>query len=370
MKICFISPYYPKKCGISIYTKRIVDSLVNDKIDVKIIPFNSSSDIKNLYSKLKDNNPDIIRLEYALSIYGVYSLLVLAMLLIFKIKNKTKIIANFHEVKRETDLLGVFGKTYYYFISKLFDRVYVHTNEARMILNIKCKVGRSKIKVIPHGTYVFKYKENFSKELTEKFGLKNKKVILYFGYIHVDKGIQYLLSASKILLRQNSKLLKNTTVLISGSVRSREGIFKLFEKKDQTYLKKLINLNNELGLNDFVKFTGFIEDKYVYSLLKIAKVIVLPYTNVEQSGVLNLALAVHKPVIASSIGGLKETLQKAGVLVLPENAQEIANSIMKLFQDKKHYANIVSQYKEINYNQSTEQIALKLIKEYKNLIKA
>jgi len=44
---------------------------------------------------------------------------------------------------------------------------------------------------------------------------------------------------------------------------------------------------------------------------------------------------------------------------------------IKLFSsfDKKYYAGIVSQYKEINDSQNTEQIAIKLIKEYKNLIK-
>jgi glycosyltransferase involved in cell wall biosynthesis len=276
---------------------------------------------------------------------------------------------NYHEVKRETDLFGDLGKIYYYLISKIFDKIFVHTTEAKKILIFGCKVNKSKIKVIPHGTYEFKNKNDFSKEIIRKFGLKDKKIILYFGYIHVDKGIQYLLEASKILLKQNPKLNDNYIVLISGIVRPREGLFKIFEKKDQTYLKNLLNLKNELGLNSFVKFTGFIEDKYMYSLLNLAKVIVLPYTNVEQSGVLNLALAVHKPVVASEIGGLKETLQKAGILVPPANSEKIANSILQLFEDKKYYNDIVRQYKELNYIQSTKNITKNLINEYKSLIK-
>jgi glycosyltransferase involved in cell wall biosynthesis len=276
---------------------------------------------------------------------------------------------NYHEVKRETDLLGILGKVYYYLISKIFDKIYVHTAEAKGILSFKCKVDKLKIQVIPHGTYVFKNTKYFSKELIKKYGLENKRIILYFGYIHVDKGIQYLIQASKILLKKNPEITTNTIVLIAGIVRPREGIFKFFEKKDQTYLQNLVTLKNELGLNNFLKFTGFIEDKYIYSLFKLAKVIVLPYTNVEQSGVLNLALAVHKPVVASRIGGLKETLHNGGVLVPPENPQEIANSIVKLFQDKKHYANVIRQYKELNYLLSTENITKKLVTDYKSLIK-
>jgi len=369
MKICFISPYPPKLGGLSTYSKRTVDSLSrNNNVETVVIPVNSFKNVFDILN-IKTIKPDIVRLEYNIPTYGIISIPIFCIFLFFKIFTKIKFIVNYHEVKRETDLLGTLGEAYYYLISKIFDKIYVHTAEAKKILSLKCKVDKSKIKIIPLGTYEFKNKKDFSKALTKKFGLKNKKVILYFGYIHVDKGIQYLLSASKILLRQNPKLKNNTIVLISGIVKSRKGIFKLFEKKDQTYLRNLVNLKNELGLNGFVKFTGFIEDIYVYSLLKLAKVIVLPYTNVEQSGVLNMALAVHKPVIASSIGGLKETLQKAGVLVPPESPQEIADSIMKLFQDKKHYANVVRQYKELNYLQSTGNITKKLISEYKNLIK-
>ena len=118
-----------------------------------------------------------------------------------------------------------------------------------------------------------------------------------------------------------------------------------------------------------VKFIGSVEDKEIYSLINLSKIMVLPYTNAEQSGILNLALAVHKPMIASNIGGLKETLKDIGVLVSPKNSREIEKEIKKLFEDKKYYNSIVQGYKKIEEEQNTAKINKLIVKEFRELIK-
>lgn len=94
----------------------------------------------------------------------------------------------------------------------------------------------------------------------------------------------------------------------------------------------------------------------------------MPYTNVDQSGVLNIALASHKPVIASNIGGLKETLKEAGILVPKKNPYAIAEKIIQLTKNKKLYNQIVEKYKEIDKKQNTRVITKILIKQYNELL--
>lgn len=368
IKICFISPYPPGKGGISLYTKRIVDNLRKNNVDVNIIPFNNPKDIKKIYLELNKIKPDIIRLEYTISIYGISSFSLFKLLRKFKRKNKTKLVVNFHEVKRDTDFFGYFGIKYYSLISNLFNKIYVHTNEAKEILIKRCNIHKNKIKIIPHGTYEFEEKRNLEKEIRKKYNLDNKNVILFFGYIHIDKGIEYLISAGEILFKTYPNLKKDTMILITGDVRHREGFFKIFEKKDRYYLKKLINLKEKLNLKDNVKFIGSIEDKYVYSMINLSKLVVLPYTNAEQSGVLNLVLAVHKPIIASNIGGLGETLKDSGVLVPPKDCNKIAKEMLKLLNNRRYYNSVVKKYIDIEREQNTDKINKIIIKELRNLI--
>ncbi|MBU1130209.1 glycosyltransferase [Patescibacteria group bacterium] len=356
MKICFISPYPPKKCGISTYTKEIVDSLVNNNINVTVVPFNCSSDIKYVYSKLKKNNPDIVRIEYALSIYGLLSPLVLAILYIFKIKNKNKTIVNFHEVKKEIDLLGILGIANYFLVSMLFDKIYVHTKEAKEILENKCRINSQKISIIPHSTFNFVDTNYYNKELKAQYKLSNKPIVLYFGFILSDKGIEYLLEAIHHLQIYNPNLVKRIQVIIAGDVRPRSGVFKCFEKKDRQYKNRLKKISKEFQLNETVKFIGFIEEKFVYSLIKLASIAVMPYTKVEQSGVLHRILPLNKPIIASNIGGLQETLKKVGILVKPRNAVAIAEAITLLLKNKNYYKKISNGYKKLSRKLDVSQV--------------
>jgi glycosyltransferase involved in cell wall biosynthesis len=370
MKICFISPYPPKKCGIATYTTKLVQGFSDQGLRVSLIPINKPADLLPLYSKLKSIKPDLIRLEFALSIYGVDSLWILFVLSVYKLKTKAKLVISLHEVKREIDILGLVGQIFFSLTAKLFDRVYVHTKEAKTTLTQQCKVKPSTIQVVPLGTFDFGSVKNYQNQLNKIFEINNKQVILYFGYIHVDKGIQYLLRACQILFKNHPNLKRQVVILIAGEVRPRVGIFKLFEKKDQDYFMSLKKLVTKLGLNEYVKFTGYVNDKHRYSIFKLARMVVLPYTNVEQSGVLNMALAIPVPVIASNIGGLKETIQGSGVLVPPKDPEAIAKSLWLLLQDKTLTTKLIQGYQRINQQQSTRRITRILIADFQQLIKS
>jgi len=368
MKICFISPYPPNIGGLSAYTKRSVDSLLKiSDWEISVISFNKGSDIFRLLPRLIKYKPSVVRLEYNIPSYGVATIPIFFILLIYKCIGHKKLVINYHEVKRETDLLKGLGILFYHFFSRLFDRIYVHTEEARQILIKKCYLSPKNIRVIPLGFYIFNNKKDYSKQLEKKYNLGSKKVILYLGFIHVDKGIQYLIKAVNYIKNNYPEISKEIKVIIGGDIRPRKGIFRLLERKDCIYKKELLSLKNRLNLDDIVSFIGYVNERYLYSLIKISRLAVLPYLNVEQSGILNMVLPLRKPLIASNISGLEETLKEVGILVPPRDYKKIGESIYKLLTDNRFYNLTISKYSTISKGLEFKIITNQFIQDLKSL---
>jgi len=383
MNILFISPYPPMEDGIADYTKKLVDELsrnVNNEIiivSLKQKKLNNNKvfytlsfnplDLLKTYFLLKNKNLSVIHLQYDFSSYMLLTFPILFLLLMLRIFSKTKIVVTFHEAKRDLELYGVFSLVFYRCISIIFHRIYTHTTESLYVLKYNYKINNLKLKLIPHGTYVFKDKNNYSKELVKKFNIDNNKLnLLFFGYIYKAKGIEYLIKATS-LLQETNKYKGRFNLIIVGGIRERNGLFKFFEKRNLQYLQTLKLLVKTLGVNKQVKFIGFLKDKYIYSIFKNSDILILPYTSVDQSGVLNIALAAQTPTIASNIGGFKDTLKHSGILVPPKNAVKIFEGIVNLDSNRKLYNKIKKEYKNINLEQSTRNVSLKLIHDYENL---
>lgn len=368
MNLIFITPFPPLKGGISAYSKRTYDQLVSSGLNVEVLTFSSFSDLFKLIQLLNDKKYEALRLEYNLATFGLQGITILLGIIYTKFFHPHTILTiNYHEVKRDIDIIGPIGKLYYWFYSLPFKRIYLHTVEAKEVLNQICKVPLKKIKVIPLGTYEFSNKEDFSLEINEKFQLGNKKLVLYFGYIHIHKGIEYLIKAINVLLESNPELKLDFKVLIVGSVRERKGLFKIFESKDKEYYQSLLDLQEKFNLKDIIQFSSYIEDKYVYSLLNRAEIVVLPYTNTEQSGVLNQALALSKPVVASNIGGLGETLRNVGVLVPPANEYFIAKALDKLLNEEAYYNEVKDSYTTLSQGISSQTVTKMFLEDLEDL---
>ena len=75
--------------------------------------------------------------------------------------------------------------------------------------------------------------------------------------------------------------------------------------------------------------------KVVDWLASRADIVVLPYRNIEQSGVLYTALAFGRPLVLSSVGGFTEIGERgAARLVPPEDPDELAEAITELIADR------------------------------------
>ena len=360
-KLTIISPYPPESGGLSTYTKRLYDYLkTRREITIRVVPLNSITDIPKLFN-LRSGNPDYIRLEYNIPAYGFSTIPLFVIVLFYRLFTPIKLVVNYHEVSRETQMLGFFGRIFYFTFSSIFHHIYVHTTEAKSILINRCRINSAKITVIAHGITILDGGTKKPSLIRKHYGLDSRKIILLFGFIHPDKGIEYALKALALIKRSNKNIFGNIQLVIAGDIRMRGGIFKIFQNKDKEYKLKLLSLVRELELDGSVTFLSYIEPTLVKSLLQSAYIALMPYVRVEQSGVLNLLLPIGKPIIASNIGGLGETLKDTGILVGVGEVGEIVKQIKKLLQDKMYYTEVKRSYQKLTKQLDTSNVVNQFI---------
>jgi glycosyltransferase involved in cell wall biosynthesis len=187
-------------------------------------------------------------------------------------------------------------------IRKSADAIIVHGNKMKQIV-AEAGVEENKIWIMPHGEFSFYRKWSSDK-------IKERKVVLYFGTIREYKGIQYLLKAAPIV----HSLCPDCKIVIAGSG----------------------NLNKYLPANEvpdyFEVYNRFIPDEEVAGLFQQAAVVVLPYIDGTQSGVVPLAYSFGKPVVVTNVGSIPESVDhgKTGYIVPPRNAEAIAEAVANL----------------------------------------
>lgn len=177
--------------------------------------------------------------------------------------------------------------------------------------------------------------------------------VLFFGRISPYKGIKYLLDAFIILVKEKKYL--DITLTIAGS-----GNFD-FEIEEYKKYPQITILNN------------YIDPEVLADLINQSSVVVCPYTDATQSGVVMSSYAFKKPVIATNVGGLPEMVEnkKTGLIIEPQSSQAIYEAIVELYNNKillqEMSENIEKTYfsGEKSWNASAESfmVALSKIKE-------
>jgi glycosyltransferase involved in cell wall biosynthesis len=167
-------------------------------------------------------------------------------------------------------------------IYKKIDKIIVHADKTKQDLFIKFNIDKNKIEVIPHGLLEIKNEKVTDLDVYNKMNF-NKIIISFLGNISIYKGIDYLINAWNSI---NTKI-NNIQLIIAG-------------KGDLSKYKIISNKDNVIIDNRFLSDTEF------YTYLKYSDIIILPYREISQSGVLLSALTEKKLIIATDKGGLGE----------------------------------------------------------------
>lgn len=190
------------------------------------------------------------------------------------------------------------------------ERLIVHGAKIkRQILNEKF-LDRNKIHVIPCGHFT-SFTRWRSDDITEDANL-----VLFFGRIWQYKGLEYLIKAEPEI----SRSLPGVKIIIAGLGEPIERYLEMIDHPD-----------------NFLIYNYFVPDKMVAWLFQKSALVVLPYIECSQSGVIPLAYSFAKPVVATQVGSIPEVVEdeKTGVLVPPKNSSSLARAVIRLLKDSK-----------------------------------
>lgn len=194
------------------------------------------------------------------------------------------------------------------------------------------KTEQKPVAVVPHAAYSFYVNHNY------KLPNTIHKQIAFFGRIDVYKGVDVLVEA---FYKSNTNGLK---LLIAGS-----GAI------DDTILEKIKNNHNVILEN------RYIENDEIAGLMGNTDIVVLPYTNASQSGVIPMAFAFGKMVIATNVGALSEQVPTGTGILTDVNSDAIAEAIDNIYSTPEkilEYGRNAKRYAdtELSWNHSAELV--------------
>lgn len=151
-------------------------------------------------------------------------------------------------------------------------------------------------------------------------------LVTFFGNIEHRKGIAFLLKAFPSVLQQ----VPGARLLIAG---------KAFDDI-RVYERMVV----ELGIEEAVTIHAeYVELTDIPALMQSSRVLVLPYIQGPNSGLIPTANAYHRPVVCSDLPGLREMVDhgRTGLLVQPANSEAISDAIVRVLADEELERNLI-----------------------------
>jgi D-inositol-3-phosphate glycosyltransferase len=201
----------------------------------------------------------------------------------------------------------------------------------------------ARVRLVPHPVYEIFPPPVSKAEARRRLGIRDGRVILFFGYIRGYKGLRYLLEALPEILRRVSVRL-----VVCGE---------FYEGRSETLdLIERLKIGGSVTLHDH-----FIPNDRVGDYFCAADAVALPYVSATQSGIVQIAYFYGRPVIATTVGGLPETVLegRTGYLVPPGNPEAIARAVLRFYEKDRtaHFEkNIRSEKKKYSWDRMAEAI--------------
>ena len=168
---------------------------------------------------------------------------------------------------------------------------------------------RDRVHVIPHVAM-----GNMTNQGQIDHSLTDPNTILFFGRIWDYKGLKYLIEAEPMI----SAECPDAKIIVAG------------EGDDFEKYRQMIKDSDRFEIHN-----RWITDEERSAFFSRAGVVVLPYTDATQSGVVPVAYNYGKPVVATDVGALSDCVMdnETGYLVAPRQPQELAKAIIKLLKN-------------------------------------
>jgi len=341
-RVAILGNHLPRQCGIATFTSDLCDAIgaefgatellalpVNDTEEGYRYPervrFELSEGDLSSYRQAADflnfSNIDLVCLQHE---YGIFGGAAGGHILELLRRLHMPIVTTLHTVLREpnADQRMVMDE-----IASMSDRMIVMSQNSAEILQDVFHVPDHKIDLIPHGVPDVPFIDpNFYKDC---FGTEGKIVMLTFGLLSPNKGIENVIQALPRILSENSNVVYMVAGVTHPHIRRHEG------DRYRLYLQAMAQ---DLGVAANVIFHNkFVSPQELVELIGSADIYITPYKHKEQvvSGTLARALSAGKAIISTPyLHAIELLANDRGVLVPFDDPKAIADRTLDLLRDE------------------------------------
>lgn len=184
-------------------------------------------------------------------------------------------------------------------------------------------------------------------ELRSKYA--DKKLVLYVGRIIPRKGIEYLIKSIGIVAQKYNDVL---FILIG----------------DGEYEQTAKQLCEDTGVSNHVLFLSALSDESLFSYYKSAQIFILPSLSEGLPTTILEAMYFNTPVISTNIPGIRNHFKDVALLVSPKNEYELAEKIIKLFDENELASTLSVNGKSYVFNNYTwDRVSESCLKIYNSI---
>lgn len=347
MKITLVGSYTPRKCGIATFTenlKKAIDSNFKnrDSFETSVVALNDFGNTYNYNDKevkfiiaqdnlqdyidaasfINKSKTDVCILQHEYGIFGgdsgIYVLQLINQL-------RVPLVTTIHTVLKKPSFLQ---KLIIQQIAKHSFKIVVMSNLAIEFLKSVYEIPAEKILLIEHGVPDAAGDSLIAEK--ELFEFRNRRLLLTFGLLSKNKGIETVIRALPEVVQLHPDIL----YVVLGNTHP-----SVLRNSGEEYRDYLINLSKKLSVHEHVYFIDkFVSEQELFSFLKVVDIYITPYLNEEQitSGTLSYAVGAGAASISTPYWHARELLAEGRGILFPfKSSESLSNILNELLSDKE-----------------------------------
>ena len=345
-RIALIGNSPPRLCGIATFTRDVYQALHGAFPEIALdlyamtdpggsytygpevtctIQQEDLNDYRAAAQRINDSGADVVLVQHE---YGIFGGSAGALLLRLLDRVDAPVVVTLHTVLEQpnADQRAVIEA-----LARRAAKLIVMAEKGRELLVRVHGISWNQIAVVPHGVPDRPFVKPES--VQARFGFSGRRVLLTFGLLSPNKGIETMIRALPAIVAAHPESLYVVLGATHPHLVAREG---------EAYRDSLKALAEELGVAQSVRFIdGFLDQESLLDYLQAADIYVTPYLNETQitSGTLSYSVALGKPVVSTPYWHAAELLAGGvGLLVPFGDSRRFAEEIITLLDDPARMA--------------------------------
>ncbi|WP_159981725.1 MULTISPECIES: glycosyltransferase family 4 protein [unclassified Novosphingobium] len=345
MRVALVGSFAPRKCGIATFTTDVFEQLRRYYPDIGVdvhalddpeapldypgvagvIASQNPESYMTAARKINESGVDAVWLQHE---YGIFGGPDGEMVVSFIDRLAAPLVITLHTVlsapsdRQRTILRHLVTRA---------SRIMVMSRHSRDLLEREYGAPKHILEIIDHGAPDRPFGRQA--EFKDRLGLTGRKVLMTFGLLGPDKGLEHAIRAMPAIVARHPDALYRIVGATHPNLVAREG---------ESYRETLITLAEQLGVAENITWDNrFVDTPDLLDQLEACDIYLTPYPGLQQStsGTLSYAVAMGKAVVSTPYVHARELLaQDVGRLIDPHSSQAISDAVSALFDSPQEMA--------------------------------